>query len=261
MNSNDKATEALATTEKSTLLESLIAATYGVYAWLVFIVCALAALICACCLPGLLRRRRWVTRFARLPFRLAFIPTEISGLEHLPETHSVVVANHASYLDGVILQAFLPPRFSYVIKGEVRKVPIVHFLLRRIGAHFVDRYSPGASARDARTLLRSANNGQSLAFFPEGTFSAHPGLAAFRPGAFAAAIRAEVPVVPVVIRGARRILPAERMLPRRAALTIDILSTLDPQSFSNSKALAEAARQRILSVLDEPDLLAETPAA
>lgn len=237
---------------------SLLSAVYGVYAWLVFAVCVSCAILCAVLLPGLQRRRRWVTRFARLPFRLAFIPTAINGLDHLPETASIVVANHASYLDGVILQAFLPPRFSYVIKGELRKVRTAHFVLSRIGAHFVDRHVAGASARDARSLLRAADSGESLAFFPEGTFSAQPGLAAFRPGAFAAALRAKMPIVPVVIHGAREVLPADRILLRRAPLRIDVLAPISP-IYGSSKALAEQARQRILTVLDEPDLLRKPP--
>lgn len=228
---------------------------YGIYAWLAFLICALGALFCALVLPGQARRRRWVTRFARLPFWFAGIRTRVSGLDHLPEDQCVVVANHASYLDGVILQAFLPPRFSYVIKGEMQNVPVVNLLLKRIGARFVDRSASGASARDARGLLRAADSGESLAFFPEGTFIKKPGLGKFRGGAFAAAQRAGLPVVPVVIRGARHILPATRILPRRGPLTVYILEALAPDTTGGSKQLAELARQRILTLLDEPDLL------
>ncbi len=238
-----------------TIAEPAVLATlYGIYAWSAFLVCVIGALLSAVCLPGLARRRRWVTRFARLPFRLAAIPVSIAGLERLPDEQCIVVANHASYLDGIILQAFLPPRFSYVIKGEMQNVPVVHFLLRRIGARFVDRHSAGRSARDARTLLRAADGGESLAFFPEGTFGAAPGLAAFRNGAFAAARRAGLPVVPVVIRGARDILPLGRALPRRGPLSIDILKPLAPDAVDGGRELAALARQRILDVLDEPDL-------
>lgn len=232
----------------------VFAAMYGVYAWLAFIVCVVGALLSALLLPGTTRRRRWVTRFARLPFRLAGIPVTVRGGERLPPEQCIVVANHASYLDGVILQAFLPPRFSYVIKGEMQNVPVVHFLLRRIGARFVDRGSAGRSARDARMLLRAADGGESLAFFPEGTFTGEVGLAAFRPGAFAAAMRAGLPVVPVVIRGARHILPAGRALPRRGPLEIEVLDALAPDAAGDSRELAALARQRILAVLGEPDL-------
>lgn len=238
-------------------MPGLLASVYGICAWLAFLVCVVGALVSALALPGTARRRRWVTRFARLPFRLAAIPVTVHGLERLPAGQCIVVANHASYLDGVLLQAFLPPRFSYVIKGEMQNVPIVHFLLRRIGARFVDRQSAGGSARDARTLLRAADGGESLVFFPEGTFHKQPGLAAFRGGAFAAAIRAELPVVPVVIRGARNVLPAGRLLPRRGPLEIEVLAPLAPDAADGSRELAGIVRRRMLAVLGEPDLQAK----
>jgi 1-acyl-sn-glycerol-3-phosphate acyltransferase len=182
----------------------------------------------------------------------------VLGLDQLPEGHCVVVANHASYLDGVILQAFLPPRFAYVIKSEMKKVPLAHFLLRRIGSRFVERFHTAGSARDARNLLRAADQGQSLAFFPEGTFILEAGLGKFRPGAFATAIKAEAPLVPVVISGSRSILPMGRFLPARGALSVQILDPVMPDhpAFARHRLLAQEARQRMLQVLDEPDLVA-----
>jgi 1-acyl-sn-glycerol-3-phosphate acyltransferase len=232
---------------------------YGIYAWLAFIVCALFALLFTLIVPGLDRRRRWVTACARAPFPLAGIRVDVNGLERIPQGSSVVVANHASYLDGVLLQAYLPPRFSYVIKGEMRTAPVIGFLLRRIGSKFVERFDTSGSARDARSLLKAARDGESLAFFPEGTFIAEPGLGRFRRGAFAAAISAGVPLVPVVISGSRRILRGETILPRHGHLAVDILEPIRPDEpeFSDHQSLVQAARQRILDVLDEPDLLAD----
>jgi 1-acyl-sn-glycerol-3-phosphate acyltransferase len=232
---------------------------FGVYVWLVFAACVFAAIIFALLLPGLDRRRRWVTVCAGLPFRLAGMKTTVRGLGKLPSGHCVLVANHASYLDGVLLQGFMPPRFSYVIKGEMGKVPVVSFLLRRIGSKFVERFDTSGSARDARQLLKAASAGESLAFFPEGTFVAEPGVGKFRAGAFAAAIRASVPVVPLVISGSRKILPADAFLPRYGHLQIDVLDPIEPSDpdYSDSRTLAETARQRILEILDEPDLLAK----
>ncbi|MEX0708343.1 MAG: lysophospholipid acyltransferase family protein [Woeseia sp.] len=237
------------------ILRRLIVVLYGLYAWFAFIVCVLGAILSALFLPGLARRRQWVSRFARLPFLLAGIRTTVRGGERLPVQQCIVVANHASYLDGVILKAYLPPSFSYVIKGEMQAVPLVGFVLRRIGSRFVDRNTPAGSSRDARTLLRAADSGESLAFFPEGTFVRKPGLGAFRLGAFAAAIKGDLPVVPVVIRGARNILPAGTLLPRRHRLQIDILDPLEAPPGAKSRDLAEMARQRILSLLGEPDLV------
>lgn len=231
---------------------------YGIYAWFAFIVCALLALFCTLIVPGLDRRRRWVTACARAPFPLAGIRVAVNGLDNIPVGGSVVVANHASYLDGVLLQAYLPPRFSYVIKGEMKNAPVIGFLLRRIGSKFVERFDASGSARDARNLLKAAHEGESLAFFPEGTFVAEPGLGRFRRGAFAAAISAGVPLVPVAITGSRHVFRAETMLPRHGHLRIDILEAVQPTdpAYADHRALAESARRRILAVLDEPDLLA-----
>jgi 1-acyl-sn-glycerol-3-phosphate acyltransferase len=179
-------------------------------------------------------------------------------MDNLPPDDCVVVANHASYLDGPLLKGYLPWRFNFVIKGEMRNFGPAHFLLRRSGSKFVERSDVRGSTRDARQIVKAALAGESLGFFPEGTFQKEPGLLAFRSGAFAAARKSEMPVVPVAIRGSRYVLPAETFLPRRGPLYIDILPAIAPgdADYETTRSLAEASRQRILTVLDEPDLLA-----
>lgn len=245
------------TESRPRLAHSIAGTIYGVYAWLVFICLVIVAILCVLLLPGLHRRRRMVSLCARLTLRLTGVTTNVRGLEKMPSGDCIVVANHASYVDGVILHGYLPPCFSYVIKGEMQNFPVVGLMLRRIGSKFVERFEASGSARDARHLLRAASAGESLALFPEGTFVKESGLGRFRSGAFAAAIKAGVPVVPVVISGSRHIMPAEKMLPRHGHLRLDILNPIEPAdpAFENSRSLAELARQRILEVLEEPDLL------
>jgi 1-acyl-sn-glycerol-3-phosphate acyltransferase len=194
---------------------------------------------------------------SRALFVLSGIKVDLVGTENIPAGNAVVVANHASYVDGPLLRAYLPERFSFVIKGEMRNIPVVHFLLRRAGARFVERFSSSGSARDARQIVKAAKEGQSLTFFPEGTFVAEPGIGRFRPGAFSAAIMGEMPVVPVAISGTRDMMPAGRILPRPCRLRIEYLPpiAIDDPAFTDNRQLAEMARQRILAVLDEPDLL------
>ena len=237
-------------------------ALFGIVAWFVFLVFVIFAVLFALLIPGVERRRRWVAACARAPFRVCRVTVDIHGLELLPAGHCILVANHASYLDGVLLFAFMPPRFSFVIKGEMKNFPIIGFLLRRIGARFVERFDAAGSSRDARHLLKAASSGESLAFFPEGTFHPYPGLNRFRAGAFAAAIKGSLPVVPVVISGSRHVFPGGHLLPRYGHLRIHVTTPLEPASpaYSTSRDLAEVARQRILELLDEPDLLAESDA-
>lgn len=230
---------------------------YGVYALLQFGVLCLAALLVVTTVPGARRRSRIVSAIIRTSFRLAGIEPEIRGIANLPEQSCVLVANHASYLDGLLLKGFMPGNFAFVIKGEMRGIPIVHFLLRRSGSRFVERFEAAASARDARQIVKAAQQGESLGFFPEGTFRRQPGVGRFHKGAFAAAGKGGIPVVPIAILGTRWILPEGRRLPRRGNIRVEILPAIMPDDpiFGDKIRLAETARQRIIAALGEPDLL------
>jgi len=235
---------------------------WGMLAWLSFGFAVVFTMTVALIVPGAERRQKLATWACRMTFVLPMIDVRIRGIDNLPTGNCVVVANHASYLDGVLLKGYLPWRFSFVIKGEMRDFAPAHFLLRRAGAKFVERSDIKGSTRDARHIVRAAQAGESLAFFPEGTFLEEPGVGRFLPGAFVAAVKGEMPVVPIAISGSRYMLPANHFMPKRGPLTIDILPPIAPgdAEFASSRALAEAARLRILGVLDEPDLLDEKPA-
>ncbi|HEY2591880.1 MAG TPA: lysophospholipid acyltransferase family protein [Steroidobacteraceae bacterium] len=232
---------------------------YGTYAIALFLAAGLAALVLVLVTPGLARRRAIARAGSRMFLRLAGMRLEVNGLEGLPAEPCVVVANHASYLDGVVFTAALPPRFGFVIKREMADVPLVAAMLRRIGAEFVERYNRSKGAADARRLFRNAARGQSLVFFPEGTFSPQPGLLKFHAGAFITAARAGCPVVPAVVRGTRAALPPGSILPRPATITIELLPALSSKSGDTEEAaheLRERARSAILTRLAEPDLAA-----
>jgi 1-acyl-sn-glycerol-3-phosphate acyltransferase len=205
---------------------------YGICALAVFTLLLVFATVLALLVPRLEWRRR-----------------------RLPEGSCVVVANHSSYLDGVAMKAALPPRFSFVIKREAASMPVAGFLLKRIGSEFVDRHNEGGRRRDALRVLRRAEEGHALVFFPEGTFDEQPGLKRFHVGAFAAAVRGSMPVVPVVIHGARRALPNGAVIVRPGRVRIEILEPIPaPDSADAADALRQSARREILARLDEPDL-------
>ena len=235
-----------------------IETAWGIFTWLSFALAVLLSLIVVLIVPSAKFRQKFVTWAARMTFVLPMIEVHVSGMDNLPTGNCVVVANHASYLDGILLKGFLPARFSFVIKGEMRNVPIAHFLMRRSGARFVERFKSSESARDARQIVKAARSGESLGFFPEGTFLEERGVGRFRAGAFMAAIKGGMPVVPIAISGTREMLGAGRALPRPTPIRIDILDPIlpDDPAYRDHHSLAETARQRILAVLDEPDLLA-----
>lgn len=227
---------------------------YGLWFWIVFGCLASTTLCAIVLLPGQHRRRRAARTAANLAFRFTGSRPSVEGLHRLPPEPAVVVANHASYLDGILLTAVLPHRYRFVIKREVTRVPVMNFFLQRIGAHFVERFDTHGSARDARKIMQTAANGHSLAFFPEGTFAAEPGLRPFRNGAFRVAARRSLPLVPLTIRGTRQMLPAQIWLPRPAQLSVTIADPLLTDGDSDIREAMQHCRQRILQALDEPDL-------
>lgn len=230
---------------------------FTVYAAAVFLVMGLGALLAATALPSLARRRGAARRMSRLLLACVGMRPAVRGLEHLPAGQCVIVANHASYLDGPVFTAVLPARFGFVIKREMAQVPLAGTFLRRIGSQFVERFDRRRGAADALRVLRTATNGHSLVFFPEGTFTPTPGLLKFHSGAFTTAVRAGCPVVPAVVRGTRTALSPRGELPRPARIEVEFLAPLAPPQGAPAHCAAllrEQARTAILSVLGEPDL-------
>jgi 1-acyl-sn-glycerol-3-phosphate acyltransferase len=166
------------------------------------------------------------------------------------------VANHASYLDGLVLSAVLPPSFSFVAKQELSNQFVAGVFLRRIGTRFVERFDPRRSSEDTSRLSEYVRQGHSLVIMPEGTFSRTPGLRPFRMGAFVVAVEAGVPVIPVAIRGTRSILRGNSRFPRRGLVSINIGKPIHPAGSDWSAAiqLRDRARKEILHYCGEPDL-------
>jgi 1-acyl-sn-glycerol-3-phosphate acyltransferase len=233
---------------------------YGLLAAGLFLAVSITALLGVMLLPTLQARRGTARIAARFWFFVVGMPLRVRGIENLPPGQCVVVANHASYLDGVVMAASLPPRFGFVIKREMNDVPMAGLLLRRLGSEFVDRFNRHKGGTDARRVLRTAANGHSLVFFPEGTFKSEVGLGKFHTGAFAIAAHAGCPVVPAVILGTRRNMPATRVLPRPGPLEVHFGQPIGPVAGDGHEdpalRLRDASRAAILAKLGEPDLAA-----
>jgi 1-acyl-sn-glycerol-3-phosphate acyltransferase len=234
---------------------------YAAYVWTLFSLLVPFAWFSAVLLPKRLWRQAAVRTLARLALRLAGIPLLVQGVERIPQRHPCVfVANHASYLDALVLFATLPADLSYIAKQELAKKCISRVPMRRLGVEFVERFDAHRGVEDTVRVVKAVRQGRAVVFFSEGTFGREPGLRPFRMGAFVVAARTGVPVVPVAIRGTRSILRADQWFPRRGAVRLTIGTPLTPQGsdWSAAIALRDAARTQILHVCGEPDLAART---
>ena len=245
------------------------ATLYAAHAWTLFWIVAPAIWLLTAFTP----RPAWAWTLggvaARLFLRLVGAPLTVRGREHLPAGPHILVANHASYLDGILLVAALPGPYVFVAKRELREQFIPRVYLERLGAEFTERFDARQGSEDVQRLAEAVARGHSLAFFPEGTFRRAPGLMPFRLGAFAAAVRAGVPIVPVAIMGARAALPADGWLPRRGAIEIRLGAPIAPpralqaatdtrDAFAATVELRDAVRAVILRECGEGDADADS---
>ncbi len=115
-----------------------------------------------------------------------------------PAGRYVVVANHISYLDAVVVFAGLPGYFRALGKKEFSKVPLMGFLYRQV-VIMVDRSSDHSRAKSMRLMWRVLKKESDILIFAEGTFNetGNP-LKSFYDGAFRLAIDTQTPVLPVI---------------------------------------------------------------
>jgi 1-acyl-sn-glycerol-3-phosphate acyltransferase len=231
---------------------------YALYAWSVFAVLGLVTWLLVVFAPFESWRRKLAHLCARLFFRATLTPLQVSGHEHLdPQQPQIIVANHASYLDGFIVTAALDVPIHFIVKGELARILPARILLQRFGVEFVDRFNARKGASDVRRIAEKSRNGQSIVFFPEGTFTRFPGLQPFRMGAFVTAARSNVPVVPVAISGARDIVRGSDWFPHRGRIQVTVCPPLMPRGSGWDIALnlRNAARSAIRPHIGEPDLV------
>ncbi|WP_296493695.1 1-acyl-sn-glycerol-3-phosphate acyltransferase, partial [Rhodoferax sp.] len=233
---------------------------WRIWAWVVFATLVPLAWVLIALAPGLLLRRHAARACARLALMLTRLSPQVEGLTTLTAKAGhplLIVANHASYLDGLILTAVLPPRFAFVGKQELLGNPFAAIPLRRLGAAFVERFDGARGVEDTHILEARVREGESLVFFPEGTFRGEPGLLPFRMGAFLIAATTGATVVPVTLTGTRALLPDDSLQPHHSSLKVLVGEPLMAQgnqdNWQAALQLRNAARKQIMRQLGEPD--------
>jgi 1-acyl-sn-glycerol-3-phosphate acyltransferase len=228
---------------------------HAVRGWAVLAAIGLPLWALLALLPG--RRLRWsaAAATARAALRLTGTPVRVHG-HSPPPGAAVIVANHASWLDGIVLTATLPGPMRFVAGEVFTHQALAGLVLRRIGTVFVERWDRQQGVADAAHLADLTRAGSRLAVFPEGGLAPLPGLRPFHLGGFAAAAAGGAPVIPVAIRGTRWILRPGRRTLRRGCVDIVVGPPIHPAGTDWRAAieLRDTAHATILRHCGEPDL-------
>ena len=241
------------------LLSTLGCLVYAAWWWSVLVLASCVAWVGVCLLPR--RSWRWVlVRFmARAALWAMCTPLRVSGAQRLLCKAGILVVNHSSYLDVLVLAAILPGQPVFVAKRELSTQWIAGPFLKRLGALFSVRGLAQEGLKEVERFEEAVRRGDRLVVFPEATFFRMPGLLSFRLGAFAIACATDTPVLPIAMAGTRSILRAGQWFPRRGTVKVGVLEPVRPggDDFAATVQLRDKVRSGILEHCGEPDM-AET---
>jgi 1-acyl-sn-glycerol-3-phosphate acyltransferase len=229
---------------------------YAAWWWIVVALAYALAWLAVLVLPRLAWRWRAVRAIARAALATLGIPLAVAGIEHVPHGHAMLIFNHASYMDVVVLAATLPGEPAYVAKKEFAGQIFAGPFLRRLGVLFVERHDIAESLADTEALIAAARGGRNIVFFPEGTFTRRAGLSDFYLGAFKVAAEADMSVLPGILRGTRTMLRGEQWFPRWAPISVEVKDAVKPSGtdFASLLRLRDVVRNVVLAHCGEPDL-------
>ncbi len=195
--------------------------------------------------------------WARILLAVSGVKVQVEGLEHLdPNGSYIFIANHLSYMDTPVILAHIPVQFRFLAKRGLFKIPLIGTHLNRAGHIPVPREDPRAAVKTMQTAAEVIQNKKiSLLIFPEGGRSRDGQLRQFKEGGAYIAIRAGVPLIPLVLIGTREVLPFGAGIVRPGRVTLRLLKPV-PTTGLNLKSrgvITDQIRELIADQLEAPN--------
>ena len=195
---------------------------FSIYQWLIAFPILLVLTIITAITTTILSPLFPNKRFSYFPARwwgrafchLLFVKVKVSGLENLNPRQSYVIAcNHQSMYDIFVVYGWLPMIFKWIMKAELRKIPLVGKACEAAGHIFIDRENPQKAIKSIEKATKTLSEGVSVAIFPEGSRTKTGKVCKFKRGAFEIAKEVHLPIVPVTISGGYHVMPVSRFYP------------------------------------------------
>jgi 1-acyl-sn-glycerol-3-phosphate acyltransferase len=182
------------------------------------------------------------------------VQVEVEGLRHIePGGSYIFMANHTSYMDTPVVLANISVQFRFLAKRGLFQIPFLGTHLSRAGHIPVPLDDPRAAVKTLQLAAETIQKKKtSLLIFPEGGRSHDGALAAFREGGAYIAIRAGVPVVPLVLLGGSRVLPYGGGVVKSGKIVMRILPPIETAGLSpkDRGTLTKRVRDLLLEHLD-----------
>lgn len=189
-------------------------------------------------------------RWSRTIMKITGSNVTVQNQELIPEGPVVFVCNHEGDFDIPVLLAFIEKPFGFISKIEVKKVPILSTWMEVMNCVFLDRRNPRQAVRSIRDGVNVIKEGHSILIFPEGTRSKGGPIGEFKSGSFRLARGAEVPIVPIRIKGTANVFEKNGRLVKPANITVTVCEPIWPEEYKEKdlNVLANEVKNLISSI-------------
>ncbi|MFE8070927.1 lysophospholipid acyltransferase family protein [Marinobacteraceae bacterium S3BR75-40.1] len=192
--------------------------------------------------------------------KLCRVHMEIHGRENIsPGQRYVIISNHQSYFDPPVLVLALGLQYRWVIKKELRRIPLFGFALHASRNLFIDRSNGAASLKSIRDGVARLQKGTGLLFFAEGTRSPDGQLLPFKKGAFLVARDSGLPILPVTVNFSGDRLPKKSGVFTAGKVEVHIHPPYQPDPEAPLEAVKDRTRQCIASRLKPLERYQDSP--
>lgn len=195
----------------------------------------------------------WAPRaWGRGVLRAAGVRVRVHGADRMGDgqTPVVFVSNHVSWFDVFALAATLP-RYSFVAKAEVLRIPLFGPAARALGTIAIERHNRKSAFVSYDEAARQVRAGRPVIVFPEGTRGRSYPLRAFKKGPFVLAIAAAAPIVPTLVHGTIPIMPKGTWRVRGGTVDIHFLEPVSTEGlvYDDRDVLMQRVRDRMSDAL------------
>ena len=188
-----------------------------------------------------------IRTWGRLGTRAAGIQLDIQGAPYLESARPCVFfLNHQSGVDPILICELLKGDFVGIAKTELRRNPLFGPAFAFVGTVFIDRGDSEQAIRSLEPAIETLSAGTSIAIAPEGTRGDDGGLGPFKKGGFRLAMEAKVPIVPIVIRNSREVLPGSGWLMQPGRVSIVVHPPIETSGWALNRLDAHVAEVREL---------------
>lgn len=237
--------------QRGTFLQRLHFVWFCVVAIIATLPAALTQVISHTFVPTDRNFKRWAGLWGRSILTGSGIRVDVDVQTKLdPDQSYVFISNHQNLIDILALAGYLPHSFGFVAKKELAKVPFLGLAIRQSASIFLDRSEPRKAVQSLQRAGEQIRRGMSVLLFAEGTRSYGPDLQPLKKGAFLLAVEAGVPVVPVVMVDAYRLMNEREKWSRPGRLRIVVRPPIDITGMARRDV--PALMDRIKDSLDEP---------